>query len=591
MDHENSKLGETRQGNSVKLSYSLAIDNPSTHIVSVKVFGKRSKNQSFIDFYLPSWSRGSYLIREYAQHVNNFRAFDSKGGHIYFEKTSKNIWRLNWEHPDLPRRDEKFEINYNVYCHDLTVRTAFIDSSFAFLHPPAIFMGVVGENIKDPTIALSFPGLWSKVATSLKDISKIRDEFLYSADDYDQLIDSPIQIGCHESDGYHHDGVDHHLAFAGDFFRPMDQMKSDIRKITEKISSVFKNDMPFDEYHFISHFYPRLFGGLEHKKSTVLQYCSLSMKDRHDYITWLSLVSHEYFHAWHVLSMRPPEYGKIDYSVENYTKLLWLYEGLTTFIDELFVYRSDLCSEEEYLKFIKDKLNRFLKNPGRKFQTLEESSFDTWIKLYRPSENTRNSQTSYYLKGSLVFFTLAVFLFENGSDIESLIDRMWSFYRKNPKAGIGEEEFSSFIKDLLKEEQVDEFYKYIKTTSEIDFISVLGKIGVEVEYTKSEKIDWGIKEKIVGDNIIVQEIIIDGPAYSAGLCVGDEIISIDKLRIKKDEFQNSSKFLEKDRRYELLISRKGEICNLSIVFDYEDRFISNFKIVDKKKTVRFLKGK
>ena len=336
----------------MKLTYKLIIETPSTHQVRVIITGKKDSTENNLDFFLPRWSPGSYLMREYSRHLSNIKAETSNGERLFLEQTDISTFNIDWKKSELKNSNkdaDSFTLSYNVFCHELTVRTSHVDDSHAFLHLPTLLMGVLGKNIDHPSVELAFPASWSKVTTGLKDISPKREVFLYEARNYDELIDSPIEIGCQETDGFQVDGVPHDVVFYGMQLPHSENIKEDTKKIVEHIAH-FMGGFPYEKYSFITHFVPGLYGGLEHTNSTALQFCPTQITNRKGYINYLALISHEYFHTWNVKRIRPFELGPFNYLREATSKLLWLAEGLTSLMDELFIYRAGMISLEEYLE-------------------------------------------------------------------------------------------------------------------------------------------------------------------------------------------------------------------------------------------------
>ena len=210
----------------MQVTYKLKIDNPASHYINIKLSGSRPEGVSELIFFLPSWSPGSYLMREYGRNVRGFKAQNLKGQDLYFKQLHKGQWLVKFECSELDINANDFTISYDVYCHELTVRTSHVDESHAFIHGPSVLMGILDQNLDKPELELDFPPLWSKVSTGLKDISKKREKFVYSAKNYDELIDAPIEIGCHETDGFRVGGKDHELAFYG----PMLAHKENLKK-------------------------------------------------------------------------------------------------------------------------------------------------------------------------------------------------------------------------------------------------------------------------------------------------------------------------------------------------------------------------
>ena len=289
------------------ITYRLKIENPHQHEVSVETIVKTSADSNFTDFFMPSWSPGSYLMREYGRLVRQVRVVDESGGEYYFEQVDKGTWRV-FRNKDGFSKSTIINFSYTIYCHELTVRTSHVDRNHAFLHGPSIFVGVKRDLDKPVRLELSFPQTWNKISTGLKDISTSRGEFIYTAENYDDFIDCPIEIGTHDTDGFKVDGKSHELAFYGTNLPHNNKVKDDIKTIVEYISN-YMGGMPYDRYVFITHLVPGLYGGLEHKNSTALQFNSLNFANREDYINWLCLVSHEYFHTWNVKRIRPNTFG------------------------------------------------------------------------------------------------------------------------------------------------------------------------------------------------------------------------------------------------------------------------------------------
>ncbi len=571
----------------MKLHYKLKIESPKTHYLTVTINGKRESKDSKLSFFIPSWSPGSYLMREYGKHIQNFKALNSGGEFYQYSQVDKGVYEVDFEASKVKGDRENFEISYDVFCHELTVRTSHIDESHAFLHGPTIFMGVLEKDILDPEVEIQFPPLWSKLTTGLKDISTKREVFLYTADNYDDLIDTPIEIGCQETDGFRVEGIDHELCWFGSPMKHDHNLKADIKTIVEHIAKTM-GEIPYEKYTFITHFAPNLFGGLEHKNSTALQYCSRAMVDRKGYTDWLELVAHEYFHTWNVKRIRPKELGPFDYLTEAKTRMHWLTEGLTSFMDQLFVYRCGLTTLEEYLEKTAATLNRYFSIPGRKFHSLEDSSLNSWIKLYRPDENSNNSSISYYLKGGLVFFALNVHLIKEGKNINDLLDLLWKRYKANPEVGMEDHEVYSMIEDLTNKKVSDIFSNMITSTEEIDFEALLKEMAVEVEYTDPKTTSLGITTSSSGDRIIIKSVTLDSPAHKYGLNAGDEIIAIDGMRILNSEFQKYDKFLSLNKTYNFCVSRLGYLTDVKVLMDKGPRVIKSLKSLDEDKTKKFL---
>jgi predicted metalloprotease with PDZ domain len=572
---------EQSHGVDMNIKYLVEVLEPKTHIVKVKM--DIPKVEDKIEIFLPSWSPGSYLMREYAKNVRKFKALSTNGEFIYFNQKAKGIWEIDFTKSELKQDCSSFTVEYEVYCHELTVRTSHVDETNAFLHGPSYLMGVKDQEIK-PTIEFKFSPLWSKLHTALTEVSEKRDEFIFTAPDYDVLIDAPVEIGCHDSDGFMVDGKEHHLVWYGEQFPHNNDLKADIKTIVETVSKHFSS-IPYDKYMFITHFKRKLYGGLEHLNSTALHFDGRKLKNRKDYINWLALVAHEYFHTWNVKRIRPIELGPFDYLNENYTRMHWLTEGLTSFMDELFVLRSGLCSLEEYLEMQTKNLNFYYSTPGKKFHSLEDSSFNAWIKLYRPDENSRNSSISYYLKGGLVFSTLHFEFKKAGKNINDLLTALWDRYLANPKVGVTTGEVLNMIEEIGNSKIRELFETRISTTEDIDFETYYKNIGLEFEWEEADSIDLGCLFGYEGDRVIIDSVVLDSAAYDCGLNAKDEILAINNMRVLKEDMSQLNDMLLMNTNYKFTVCRLGTIMDIQVALKKSDRKLKSINIIDEKKAL------
>jgi predicted metalloprotease with PDZ domain len=554
--------------------YQVTIEKPETHLVGVTCDFEISGNSSNLTLFLPSWSPGSYLMREYARHLKCLEITDKTGERVEATQIEKGKWLIK----NCPKN---ISVQYEVYAHELTVRTSHIDESHAFLHGPSYLMGVEDEVFPSYQIEFRFPPLWSKLTTGLKDISDKREVFLYEAKTYDELIDAPVEIGCQETDGFMVSGKEHELAFYGQSLNADINLKEDIKKIVEHISGKL-GDIPYDRYVFMSHFSPGLYGGLEHLNSTALQFDDTQFRDREKYVAWLALVAHEYFHTWNVKRIRPKELGPFKYTEENYTRMLWLAEGLTSFMDDLFVYQAGLCTLEEYLSVITKNLQAYLTTPGKKFDSLEDSSFGAWVKLYRPDENSRNSSVSYYLKGGLVFFALNTLLYKHNKNMYDLIKLLWKDYKSRPDTGVTKEQVLNFIEELSSSEVKEEFDEMISTTFDIDFQKISESIGLEFEWESSESSYLGIEVVEQGGKLMIVRVELDSPAYKSGLNAGDEWVGLGDLRARSEWKEKLGKMLQVNRNYTFVVSRLGRLKNITVCPGKTPKKLKMIKIKDLK---------
>ncbi len=570
----------------MKVHYLVQIENPQNHLVKVTLKLKKDAAQKTLEVFLPSWSPGSYLLREYSRHIRWFRATQSNGEVLFHSQVSKGSYLIDWTKSDLKKSSDEVEVSYEIYCKELTVRTSHVDAGHAFLHGPSYLMGVTGQKLVNPTIEFRFPPAWSKLSTGLKDISQKREVFLYEASDYDTLIDAPVEIGCHETDGFEYKGIPHHIINYGVLYPHGQNLKKDIKTVVETVARHFDEDLPYDQYVFMTHFVPKLYGGLEHLNSTALQFDGRKLHNKKEYQTYLSLVAHEYFHLWNVKRIRPVELGPFDYVNENYTSLLWLAEGMTSFMDDLFIFRAGLSTIEEYLDVVKGNLDNYLSIPGRYYHSLEQSSYNAWIKLYRPDENYKNSSVSYYLKGGLVFMCLHALLLEKGSGVDALLKLLWADFKEHPQRGVTKENVYQMVKTLGGQDVLNAFSTMVEGTEDIDFDSYLKKMGCEIRYQESNQPWIGADFEYAGDRAIVKSVLTDSPAYRSGLNAGDEVLFLNGLRLLKDEASSLASYLVLDKSYELIVSRLGKLERVEITPAKAPRTVKEIAVVNHELAVK-----
>ncbi len=565
----------------MKAHYIVEIENPEQNVVKVTLKLERKAGAQTMRVFMPSWSPGSYLMREYARNIRWIKFSQENGEDLFFHQVAKGQWEVNWDKSELKKPMNKFDVTYLIYLNELTVRTSHVNTSHAFLHGPSYLLGVFGEEMEKPSIEFRFPPIWSKLSTSLTDISPERSHFLYEAKDYDELVDCPVEIGCQETDGFMVLGKPHTLAFYGTTFPHHENLKNDMKRVVEITARHFGNDLPYDQYLFITHFAPKIRGGLEHHNSTALQFDGRKIANRKDYIAYLSLVAHEYFHLWNIKRIRPEELGPFDYLTENYTTMLWLGEGLTSFMDDLLVYRAGLCSIEEYLDQVKSNLEVYFATPGKKFHSLETSSFNAWVKLYRPDENTKNSSISYYLKGGLVFTALHSLLLQKGKGIDDVLTSLWTHYKDRPSKGIRTVEVYDIIKSIGGEEIANTFSTMIETTEDIDFETCFKKMGMEFIWIDSKLPYLGIEWDFQGERAFARVVLLDSPAYKAGVNPGDEIVFLNGLRFQREDTMDLPSLLEINKSYEMIVSRMGKVERVEIVPSTAPKILKEISIKDR----------
>jgi predicted metalloprotease with PDZ domain len=369
------------------------------------------------DLIMPVWTPGSYLIREFERHVQDFAA-DANGRALDWIKVNKNTWRVR------TNGARQWRATYRVYANELTVRTSELNSDHAFWNNAALLMFPDGRLDAPSTLRVVPPSAW-KVATGLPEVSGQPNTF--QAKNFDILYDSPFEVSDFKELKFEVRGVPHRIVIDGEGNYDPERMRTDVRKIVEAETAMF-GAIPYQNYTFILHLRSETGGGLEHLNSTALGFRRFNFSTDKNYRNFLSLVAHEFFHLWNVKRIRPDALGPFDYTKENYTRLLWVAEGITEYYGNLMVRRAGLISDQVYLAHLADQIKDFQETPGRQVMSAEEASFDSWIKFYRPDENTVNSQISYYDKGELLGLLLDLDIRRRTNNGKSLDDVMRYLY-------------------------------------------------------------------------------------------------------------------------------------------------------------------
>ncbi len=504
-----------------KISYNVTFPQVQAHYADIEM-NIEHLNQSTLVLKMPVWTPGSYLVREFAKSVEGFTV-SANSKEIPFIKTRKNWWSIN------TKGLNHVTIKYKVYCFEISVRTAFVDISHAFLSTSGIFMYPEGMLNQPSTIHIVPFGGWDKVSTSLDMVNN--DPFTVRAPNYDILFDSPIEVGNQDVFGFDAAGVHYQIAMYGGGSYDKEKLKTDVAKIVEQETAVYSEN-PNKHYVFIVHNYLRGGGGLEHLSSTVLGASRDAYGTPRGYQNFLSLVAHEHFHLWNVKRLRPIALGPFDYDNENYTTDLWIAEGFTAYYEDIILRHANLIDADNYLGVMANDINQVENTPGKKIQSIADASYDAWIKAYRPTENSNNSTISYYSKGSVAALLLDLEIINDSQakySLDDVMKYMYHEYYKTLKRGYTDAEFKRGLEKFAGK-NLDDFYKkYVYGVADVDYNKYLGYAGYQLtdEAAGTNAPSLGIMTASTGGKILVTNVLRDGTAWVDGINVNDEIVSVD----------------------------------------------------------------
>lgn len=507
--------------NNTQISYNVSFPEAQAHYadIEMKISGLK---QDELELKMPVWTPGSYLVREFARNIESLSA-SANGKPLEAKKIRKNIWQLHTAGIGT------VVVKYRVYAFEISVRTSFIDASHAFLSSPDIFI-YPGNMLHAPaTIHIKPNNGWDKVSTSLEKVNG--DDFTRYSPDFDILFDSPIEVGNQDIFTFDADGVHYEVCMQGGGSYDKERLKKDLAKIVAEEVAIF-GENPNKHYTVIVHNALKSGGGLEHLSSTTLGASRDAYLSDRGYQNFLSLAAHEHFHLWNVKRLRPIVLGPFDYDNENYTTNLWIAEGFTAYYQDIIVRRTQLYTPENYLGVLAEDINLLENSEGAKVQTLAESSYDAWIKAYRPNENSANSTISYYTKGSVIALLLDLEIIQDSKGQYSLDDvmkYMYNEYYKTKKRGYTDAEFKAGLEKFAGK-NLDDFYaKYINGLTRVDYDHYLGFAGYKIvdELAENNDPSLGITTIPGITRVIVSGVSRNTSAWVAGINVNDEIVSID----------------------------------------------------------------
>ena len=583
--------------------YRLSLPDPRTHLVSVEM--EAGGVHEPVSLVMPAWTPGSYLIREFARNVVQLDATDGARTPLPYQKTDKHTWRI-----EAPA-DGTLRARWVVHADDLTVRTSHVDGSHASIIGAGVFMFLDGRQGEPVEVQVHAPQGW-RVTTALEQVGEGR----YRAADFDELVDSPLEIGVHQVVQWLVNGVPHQYAIWGRGNADPRRLAQDTTRIVLAEREIF-GTLPYPHYTFLLHLSSGGGGGLEHRNCTSL------LADRWGfrgmaYESFLGLAAHELFHAWNGKRIRPAALGPFDYTRENYTRDLWVVEGITTYYTDLLLRRAGLIPQQRYLEKLAESISRFQTLPGRAVQPLADASFDAWIKFYRPDSNTPNATISYYQKGALVAMMLDLTIrggTANARSLDDVLRALWERY------GARDEGFPEGAVEAVAEEVAGFslrafFDRTLRSTSELDYDSALAAVGLRLVPAhlagppmgaparppvaaeggaaggapKGPPPGWrppppppfgapppmpgnresrtGLTLRHEGSRLVVVNVLAGTAGWEAGVNAGDELVALDGFRIPSPDWLNA-RLLEFKPGVQvgLTVFRRDELLTLPLRVD------------------------
>ena len=545
------------------IRYTIRFPAPHTHYMEVEaVYPTAGRPQ--VDLFMAVWTPGSYLIREYQRHVENISARNAAGRAMSIAKTTKNRWRVE------TGGAATVTVTYRVYGREMTVRNNWIEAAFAMLNGAPTFISIVGGLTRPHEVRFELPPAWKASATALMPIAG--QAHAYRAEDFDTLVDSPIVLGNPVQREFTTGGKRHVVVFEGDpSFFDVDRATADTQKIVEAGGQVMGGKFDYPHYYALN-MIVEAGGGLEHKNSFLIMASRFTTRTRRSYIGYLSLVAHEHFHAWNIKRLRPIELGPFDYENENYTKALWVAEGVTDYYAGLLVKRPGISTRDEYFEELSAHIEAVQTTPGRLVTSAAMSSYDTWIKQYRPDENTPNTTINYYPKGAVIAFLLDARIRKATNGTKSLDDAMRLAYERYSGAkGFTMEQFYQTMSDVAGTNLRPWFTKTAESTEELDYAEALEWFGLRFRPVdpKNQRAWLGATTRNDGGRLVVSQVRRETPAHDAGFNVDDEILAIDDVRVRADGLTGRMDQYRPGDKVTVLVARRDRLMRLEVALGAE----------------------
>ncbi len=574
------------------IRYTIVPKQPAAHIfeVTVTVADPDPTGQRFM---LPVWIPGSYMVREFARNIVTLRAFNDAGRKVRIEKTDKHAWQA------APVRGA-LTLRYEVYAWDMSVRAAHLDDTTGFFNGTSVFLSPLGFEDAPCVVDIQKPAGpqyrdW-RVATALTEMRGTKRYGFgeYTAQNYDELVDHPVTLGEFALGTFKAHGVPHDIVIAGRVIGlDMARLSADLQRVCEAQIALFEprsKKAPMDRYVFMTQAVTDGYGGLEHRASTALicNRADLPVQGRSEttegYRTYLGLCSHEYFHTWNVKRIKPAVFAPYDLSQENYTSLLWLFEGFTSYYDDLMLVRSGLITQADYFALLGKTIAGVLRGSGRLKQTVAESSFDAWVKYYRQDENAANAIVSYYTKGSLVALAFDLTIraqTQNRKSLDDVMRLLWQRYGRDfyqgKARGIEESEVEALFAEATGADLSGLFAEGVHGTRDLPLAALLEPFGVTLEAEVDPKAKPSLGARVRGGADCTLAAVHDGSAaQKAGLSAGDVLIAVDGLRVTGSNLDALLSRYQPGAKVEIHAFRRDELRVAQLKLDGPD--VARYKL-------------
>ncbi len=567
----------------LNIHYTITPTSPEAHLFAVECYIENPDPKGQL-VYLPAWIPGSYMIRDFARNITEIKAVSNKQS-IRLTKQDKQTWLLE-------KTTSPISISYQIYAWDLSVRTAHLDTTHAFFNGSSVFLAVKGQENNPVQLTINLPAGeqyddWQVATTLSREQTELFSAGEFSALDYEELIDHPVEMGTFDEINFSINDTPHHMIVTGVHRSDLTRLSEDVKKICQTHIAMYGELPEMERYMFLLMVVGTGYGGLEHRSSTAL-ICNRKdlpikgmKKLNDDYVNLLGLFSHEYFHTWNIKRIKPAEFIPYQLQSESYTELLWAFEGITSYYDELGLVRSGTIDEQTYLELLGKNITRVMRGSGRRKQTLLESSYDAWTKFYKQDENAPNAIVSYYVKGALFAMCLDLKIrsvTDNNASLDDVMRELWRMYGKKG-IGIKSTTIPDIVQSLTKTSFKSFFTDYLNNVDDLPLDSLFEPVGLKLEHRATDDMDdiggkpdnedkatFNLGVKLLSDPLgaKVQIIYAGGAMQQAGIATGDIIIAVNKLKASKENFLSLLSVCVVGETIKLDVFRRDELIEFSV---------------------------
>ena len=546
------------QASAGRIEFSVSMAHPASHYfhVAMRCEGLTAAAQ---DFKLPEWTPGYYRIMDYARNLVNFRAEDGAGSPLAWEKTAKNTWRVR------TGGAAAITVSYDIYAFARSVADSYLDDEKGFIAPASALMYVSGQILHPVDVTIVPPNGWSRVSTGLDPVPGHANTF--TAPDFDVLYDCPIYIGNQEILSFEVQGIPHTIAAENLGHADRAAFVADLKRMVESAVAVI-GEIPYRHYTFIV--MGAGGGGLEHLNSTAVFSDAAGLSTPAGRQRWLSFICHEFFHLYNVKRIRPIALGPFDYDRENYTRMLWVSEGITVYYEDLILVRAGLITREDWFERLRASIRNYENIPGHLVQSVTDASFDTWIQFFSRGEHAANTTISYYDKGAALGLLLDLAIrhgSQNRSSLDAVMRTLYQEFYKGKKRGFTDQEFREVCERAAGVPLPEIFDEYAPTVKAIDYAKYSAYAGLEIDTALLEMpgVAFGAATQDQNGAPVVTTVESGSPASRAGISAQDEILAIDGLRVTARSIVEVLAAKKPGDTARVLVARRGAVREIPVV--------------------------